>query len=57
MLIEQLIIFAVCIIGVGITSYNIGIRKGAGAMFDSMCALGEKDPNTNEIKITVEADG
>jgi len=56
-MIEQIMIFAFCIIGVGITSYNIGIRKGAETMFDHMCALGVKNPETNDITITVDQDG
>lgn len=55
MLIEQFLIYALCVIGVGITSHNIGVRKGAGAMFDSMCELGVKEGN--KIKIMVDADG
>jgi hypothetical protein len=57
MLIEQFLIYLLCVIGVGITSHNIGVRKGAGAMFDSMCELGELDAKTKQIIITVDQDG
>ena len=56
-MIEQMIVYAICIIGVGITSHNIGVRTGAGRMFDSMCELGELDKKTNKILITVDHDG
>jgi len=53
MLIEQIILVTLCIIGVGITSHNIGVRTGASAMFDSMCELGERDGDTIKIEVEV----
>jgi hypothetical protein len=53
MLIEQIILITMCIIGVGITSHNIGVRTGAAAMFDSMCELGDREGNTIKIEVEV----
>jgi len=33
---ESIIIFAVCILGVGYTSYKIGIKEGAEKMLDRL---------------------
>ena len=53
-MIEILIIFTVCIIGVGVSSYNIGIREGATAMVDQLIAGGTEDPITKQITIVLD---
>lgn len=61
--IAEYIIFGICIIGVGYTSYNIGhkdgidvgIKLGAGFMYEKFWSLGKprkRDPQVRYIEMT-----
>ena len=52
------IIFAICIVGVGYSSYNIGFKEGsrfgAGLMGDKLWSMGKpkkNDPNTRTVDL------
>ena len=54
----EYIIFGVCIIGVGYTSYNIGFREGismgAGLMWEKlwdMCKPRKRDPRIRSVEL------
>jgi hypothetical protein len=41
------------IVGAGITSFNIGVKHGAGAMFDYLWKSGDKAREDGEESVTV----
>ena len=54
MVIEMVVIFAICLIGSNIQAYNIGIRTGATGMIDSLLEGGDTDPKTGCTTIIIE---
>ena len=57
--ITEYIIFGICIIGVGYTSYNIGFKEGltmgAGLMWERLWAMGKprkRNPNIRAVELT-----
>ncbi len=59
--ITEYIIFGICIIGVGYTSYNIGFKEGltlgASLMWEKLWALGKprkRDPRIRAVELTRE---
>ena len=54
MVIEMVVIFAICLIGSNIQAYNLGIRTGATGMIDSLLEGGNTDPKTGCTTIIIE---
>lgn len=50
------IIFGFCMLGVAITSFNIGIKQGAEGMIDNLILNGSTDPKTGKITVIIDGE-
>ena len=56
--ITEYVIFGICVLGVGYTSYNIGFKEGislgAGMMWDRLWSMGtprKRDPQIRSVEL------